>query len=684
MAQKTPVSRGDSRKEVLYKFAAIIALTVLCVVVILPGKINKGIDAFNATTNIGFPRLPDSSFNLGLDLQGGAHLIYRARTEQIPDADRQSAVEGVRDVIEKRVRSLKSGGFGVYEPNVQTTRVGQEYRIIIELPGVTDVNEAISLIGATPILEFREQNTDPQRALTPAERKELTDFNAAAKKKMADALASLRRGEKFETVVTKFSEDANTKDKGGDLGFVSAQVYPELVKWAETHKIGETSREAIATASGLNIVKKLEEKAGNKEVQASHLLICYKGAELCESNLTKEQALAKITDLKTKATVTNFTELVKENSTEPGAKERGGDLGSFGKEAFVQPFMDAVWDAKSGTIIGPVETQYGYHLIYKKGEKETEEYRLARVYAQTKKESDIVPPQDMWKFAGLSGKQLARAEVTQDQNTGAVQVSLRFDDEGAQLFADITARNVGKEVAIFLDGEPISIPRVNESITGGSAVISGGFTFNDARTLAQRLNSGALPVGVEILSQQKVDATLGADSLSKSFKAGVAGLLLVFLFLIVYYRVPGLLAFGALLVYAAVNLALFKLLGVTLTLSGIAGFILSIGMAVDSNVLVFERLKEELAAGRSLKSAVEESFLRSWPSIRDGHVTTLIGAVVLMWFGSGFVEGFAVVLIIGIIMSLFSAVTVTRTLLRFVVPLFKDEGSKLFLGYKQK
>jgi preprotein translocase subunit SecD len=171
--------------------------------------------------------------------------------------------------------------------------------------------------------------------------------------------------------------------------------------------------------------------------------------------------------------------------------------------------------------------------------------------------------------------------------TGQVQVSLQFDDEGTKLFADITTRNSGKEVAIFLDNEAISIPRVNEPITSGSAVINGNFTLNEARILSQRLNSGALPVPVELLSQQKVDATLGEDSLAKSFKAGVAGLLLVMLFMVIYYRLPGLLSVFSLAVYALVTLALFKVLGVTLTLAGIAGFILSIGMAVEEEVVSF-------------------------------------------------------------------------------------------------
>jgi preprotein translocase subunit SecD len=201
--------------------------------------------------------------------------------------------------------------------------------------------------------------------------------------------------------------------------------------------------------------------------------------------------------------------------------------------------------------------------------------------------------------------------------------------------------------------------------------------------LAQRLNSGALPVGVELISQEKVDATLGMDSLQKSFVAGIAGLIAVMVFMILYYRLPGVLSVFSLLIYAVLNLALFKLANVTLTLAGIAGFIMSIGMAVDANVLVFERLKEELQLGKNLRTAAEESFVRAWSSIWDSHVTTFISCALLIWFGSGFIKGFAVVLAIGILINLFTAYTVTRTIMRFIFHWF-SESNWLFLGHKNK
>jgi preprotein translocase subunit SecD len=343
-----------------------------------------------------------------------------------------------------------------------------------------------------------------------------------------------------------------------------------------------------------------------------------------------------------------------------------------------------VWDLPVGSVSDIAETAFGYHLIYKKSEQPVKEYHVARILFKTKQVSDIVPPESKWKTTGLSGKQLKRAEVIQDSRTGEIQVSLKFDDAGTKLFGEITTRNLGKSIAIFLDNSPISIATVNDPILSGDAVIRGGSLNNlvAAQELAKQLNLGALPVPVELLSQKKVDATLGIDSLQKSFKAGIVGLIIIMIFMVVYYRLPGLLSVFSLSYYALLSLAFFKLMGVTLTLSGIAGFILSIGMAVDANILVFERLKEELRLGKFLRSAVEESFVRSWPSIRDGHITALISCVFLMWFGSGFVQGFAAVLAIGTLINLFTAITITRTIMRFIFGQFKrDRANWLFLGH---
>ncbi len=675
-----PTRKTITRSQLRWRLAGIILLFALCAVVAAPTYANRAINKINQATNLGLPIFPAKGFNLGLDLQGGAHLIYEAKTDTIPDADRATSVEGVRDVIERRVR----GGLGVSEPLVQTTKVGSTYRVIVELPGVTDVNEAIKRIGETPILEFKEQNTDQPRALTPTEQKDLAAFNKVAEQKAANALQAIKKGQSFVTAAAQFSEDTNTKDKGGDLGFITAEVYPELYAWAKNKKDGDVSTGTIKTASGLNIARRLAAKPGEKSVTAAHLLLCYKGASRCDNaQYTKDEARLKIAEIKKEATAQNFVDLVKKYSTEPGAGDRGGTLGTFKKGAMVPAFEAAVWDQKIGSISEPVETEFGWHLIYKTGETTSDQYQVANIFIKTKTTADIVPPTDQWKSTGLSGKQLKRAEVTEDQRTGQIQVSLNFDDVGAKLFGEITGRNVGKPIAVFLDGQPISAPLVNEAITTGSAVISGGFNLKEAKLLAQRLNSGALPVPVELISQQTVDATLGVDSLNKSFRAGIYGLILVMIFMVLYYRLPGLLAVVSLAFYAVLSLALFKLLGVTMTLSGIAGFILSIGMAVDANILVFERLKEELQGGKLLLPSTEESFTRSWLSIRDSHITALISCVYLIWFGAGFIQGFAVILAVGTLINLFTAISVTRTIMRFVFAHVGERGNSLFLGYRK-
>jgi protein-export membrane protein SecD len=296
--------------------------------------------------------------------------------------------------------------------------------------------------------------------------------------------------------------------------------------------------------------------------------------------------------------------------------------------------------------------------------------------------TDIVPA-DPWKATKLTGKQLASARVDFDQRVGTPLVSLQFNDEGATLFEDITRRNVGKPVGIFLDGKAISTPIVQTEIAGGRAVIQGSGNVEEARILARRLQAGALPVGIKLIAQQTVGPTLGADSLTKSLSAGLYGFLFVALFMVLLYRLPGVVSIVALVLYAALSAALFKLIPITLTLAGIAGFILSLGIAVDANVLVFERLKEELKQGKALLVALEESFKRAWPSIRDGHVTVLISSTVLYGFSSSVIRGFALTLVVGTLISLFTAVIATRTFLRFLAYTKLQQYDWIFLRPKR-
>jgi preprotein translocase subunit SecD len=270
----------------------------------------------------------------------------------------------------------------------------------------------------------------------------------------------------------------------------------------------------------------------------------------------------------------------------------------------------------------------------------------------------------------LTGEHFKKAQANVTPQTFQPIVEFEWDKEGAVLFKQVTERNIGKPLGIFLDNELISSPIVRAVIEERGIIESGTWSINEAELLAIQFNAGALPVPVEIVQQQDVDATLGEDSIRKSIMAGVIGLVLVLLFLILYYRLPGVLAGLALLIYGVLVLAIFKLVPVTLTLAGIAAFILSLGMAVDANVLIFERLKEELREKRTFISAVEAGFARAWPAIRDSNVSTFIICGILYWFGARFgaspIMGFALTLFIGVATSMFTAIVVTRTFLRLL------------------
>ncbi len=263
----------------------------------------------------------------------------------------------------------------------------------------------------------------------------------------------------------------------------------------------------------------------------------------------------------------------------------------------------------------------------------------------------------------LSGRYLKQATLEFDQNTREPKVSLQFDDTGTALFAKITKENVGKMVAIYLDGAPISTPVVREEIPNGQAVISGNFTPTEAKQLVGRLNSGALPVPITLLSRQAIGGTLGTSAINAGVKAAILGFLIIALFLILWYRLPGLIAVLSLSIYTVIILALFKLLPVTLTAAGIAGFIISLGIAVDANVLIFERVKEELRSGRTIADSVSAGFSRAWFSIRDSNTSSIITAIILFWFGTSLIKGFALTLGMGVLISMFSAITVTRIFL---------------------
>ncbi len=435
-------------------FLAIVALTLISLWIDLPAHLTIPFPN-NKKITIGHPIIDlhlgkkrfyrDLNFKYGLDLKGGVHIVLEADTSHLSEKDRKDALLSAKDIIEKRVNL-----YGISEAVVQTAESNGHWRIIVDLPGVVDVDKALALIGKTAQLDFREED-------------------------------------------------------------------PKLLKQA--------------TQSG----------------------------------------------------------------------------------AFVFP---------------------------------------------TKK-------------TGLTGQDLERASLSFNPQTGEPQVALKFNHQGTKKFAEITKRNVGKIVGIFLDNKPLTLPRVNEPILNGQAVISGNFTLSAAKDLVIQLNAGALPLPLKVVEQEKIGPTLGLISVYRSTIAGGVGLLAVILFMFLYYGFPGLLADISLILYGIYTLAIYKLLPVTMSLPGVAGFMLSVGMAVDSNILIFERMKEELRAGQPWRQAMELGFGRAWDSIKDANVATLITAFILFnpfnWSflnRSGMVRGFALTLALGIIISLFTGIVVTRNLMR--------------------
>jgi preprotein translocase subunit SecD len=293
----------------------------------------------------------------------------------------------------------------------------------------------------------------------------------------------------------------------------------------------------------------------------------------------------------------------------------------------------------------------------------------------------------LFNATGLNGGMISHATLEFDSTTNKPVVGLQFTSEGRDLFAKITKEHTNDSLGIFLDGTPISVPVIREAITDGKGQISGSFTVDEASKLVRDLNYGALPVPISLVNTQTIGPSLGAMAVQGGLRAGVIAFILISIFLIVWYRLPGFIAVVALGVYTAIMLLLFKLIPVTLTAAGIAGFIITIGMAVDANILIFERMKEELARGRGISDAMHEGFARAWTSIRDSNVSSIITGIILFYFGStSVITGFALVFVIGVLVSMFSAITASRLFLYAVAPR-RETKRALFLirnGFSRK
>jgi protein-export membrane protein SecD len=552
--------------------------------------------------------------SLGLDLQGGSHLVYQAeptsdegRAEsQAPDADDMLSLQRI---IERRVNSS-----GLGEPIIQI--LGDD-RLLIQLPGVREPARAKSIIGETAQLEFKHRQLGIPRNLAT------------------------------EGIIT----DA-------DIVSVTAEPIPdELLPDTETTATPEAGADTSATV-------------GEEAIPVIIMELTPQGAAKFDEVLAnlgqKFQVAAPSSNIVTfqgelrSGVLPGLNVTINGNETINGVFAPPWISKLEGTNRYVFPYPQPQ----------PEPAQPGETPV------EVEPDNVAAAQIRIGDDATVIfieQPGRVDEDFGLGGDNLSRAYASLHAQSDQPIINLEFDSLGTRLFGEKTTEIAGSltdSIAIFLDDQELIAPVVRTPITTGTAIIEGGFTLERAQDISLLLEGGRLPFPITLIQERSVDAILGSDSLAKSVLAGIVGLALVFLFMTLYYRVPGLVASIALLIYTAFVLAIFKLLPVTLTLSGVAATILSVGMAVDANVLIFERMKDELRNGRTLIGAINIGFNRAWPAIRDSNVSTLITCAILYYFsnqlGTTIVQGFAATLAIGVMISMFSAIMVSRTILRAI------------------
>ncbi len=794
-----------------FRLLALCAAAVVLAIVALPQEWRSWVPVIGGT-----------KLHLGLDLAGGTQLDFRISEQEMRDqlaqldsailaakqrsdgtelnalqvqrqgllTQQQNIVEAIRTVLERRINSL-----GVSEAIITPSYIGGEKHLLVECPGVVNVDDCIATVGKTIKLEFKEEFTEATdtykadvRSRAQAALRRITGSGETLDVLGQDLGGALGAGyvakqTVFKDTVPKGLEslwsakpDGTVRSLEGSLHVnqqdaqgnpVSADIegvflvqvltpltatgrtvlsaeeaFTYLASQDPTLKATEHASQAVDSSIAPSLAKALTDlQPGSAQVAVgtgaaqivaveakeqpatvrdlSNIVVTYSGAVQAPKGVTRTKeearqlATAVLAQLKNGG---NFATLARQYS-DVASKTKGGAMGLIAKGSLPQSFDDEAFTLKSGDISGVVETSFGFHIIRANADSINQPLRVtyrtlfttgsdagARMHdlfakLQNGEVKRQEPAQQLrmlffsfqptgWKDTELDGKHFRSAGVTVDQG-GVPVVQILFDQQGGQIFQELTKRNIGKRIAIFVGGDLVSAPNVQQEISGGTAVISGVGNFQQAQELAQELNTGAIPAPIFLSGQRTVEATLGSSALLLSIHAAIIGMVILILYLIAWYRLLGVVAGFALSIYIITFYALLKLplllvtdQYVVLTAAGIAGIILSIGMAVDANVLIFERTKEELRKGKGLKTAVALGFERAWPSIRDGNASTLITSAILFTFGTSIVRGFAVSLCMGIVLSLFTAIVISRWVINWLVATPLGQRPELFGGVK--
>ena len=569
---------------------------------------------------------------LGLDLKGGTHLVYEAIPNKGRDISNED-MEGARKILERRVNS-----FGISESSVQIVGSGSgvNNKLLVQLPGLSDLN--INITVASDITGENLQETLNESGYSNIEVEEIDLVEG----RFLLSGPKLKNNNELPNLI-------NALDKKYPFSF--------LIAFSSQSEDGEET-DVPSLDKVVESVSKVDENSAVEDLSQGIYRVTLKDFDITSD----EKNLRSLDQDKVQTFIESFDSI--------------GDIFQVSISGGISNWKVSGGVEEAKKLIGetaqlefkerdclPVENENNEE-IWPPDNLSVEEWIQARC---------IFPNYYEDKAVALSGEDLIDAFPDVQPGIARPVVTIIFDDDGADEFYDLTSKVAKNQdlLAIFLDGEQLIAPSASSGISGGRAFIQGPtFDSQSVKTISIQLKSGALPVGLNLIQERNVDASLGSDSLSKSLFAGSLGLLLVLLFMISYYRIPGVVASLSLIFYSLLLLAVFKIIPITLTLSGAAAVILSIGVAVDANILISERTKEELRGGRNIFSSISEGFSRAWPSIRDSNVSTIIICVVLYWFGDRFttsvIQGFALTLGIGVLISMFTAFTVSRLFMRLI------------------